>query len=236
MALTKKENIHEDATLITDYSSIASEAIQKLQTNIAFAEPEHPMKVIAVTSSIQSEGKSTLIVNMANIYAFRGAKVCLVNLDLRRPTVHHFYEVPNKVGVQEFVLGEASIDDIIVHTKEGVDIINSGTRTPFPTKILSSEKMPLLFADLRKKYDYVLVDTAPVLLVTDAIICSTYVDGYIYVAAQHISKKKNITAGLKALQSNRVKVIGLVMTQTTDFDGSESTSDSYHYYYKGKND
>ena len=228
-----REHRHiENATIITDYSSIASEAIQKLQTNIDFSGVDKKIKCIGITSSIQSEGKSTLIVNMANIYAFRGAKVCLVNLDLRRPTIHHFYNVKNTIGITEYVQGDAEVDDIIVHTDKKVDIICSGTVTPYPTKILASQRMDALFEELRKRYDYVLVDTTPVLLVTDAMLCSRFVDGYIFVCAQHYSKKKNIKAAVKALRDNNIEIIGLVMTAVTDFDRGTGTYDSYKYYYK----
>jgi capsular exopolysaccharide synthesis family protein len=228
----KSKHNREGIVLIKDFSSVASEAIQKLQTNISFANPEHPFKVIGITSSVQAEGKSTLIANLANVYAFRGAKVCLVNLDLRRPSLHHFYNVPNQFGIAEYVAGDVSIDQLIVHCQGGVDLINAGTLTPFPTKLLSSPKLDELFKALREKYDYVLADTAPTLLVTDATLCSRLVDGYLFVVAQHLSKKKNVKASLDSLESNGVNVIGIVMTQVTDFEGSEMTSDSYHYYYK----
>ncbi|MFA6830303.1 MAG: CpsD/CapB family tyrosine-protein kinase [Bacilli bacterium] len=230
----KKNNQANQVTLIRNYSCIASEAIQKLQTNLSLSDPDHPVKVIGVTSSIQSEGKSTLTANMANIYAFRGAKTIIVSLDLRRPSIHHFYHLENKVGITEYVTGEVSLDDIIVHTEKDVDVINSGTISPFPTKILSSPKLDELFAELRKRYDYILVDSAPVLLVTDATLAARLVDGYIFVAAQHITKKKNIKASVSSLRGNGVNVIGVVVTQATDFEGSDSTTDSYRYYYKKK--
>ena len=230
--MEKKHKHIESAIVITDFSSIASEAIQKLQTNIDFAGGDKKIKTIGITSSIQSEGKSTLIVNMANVYAFRGAKVCLVNLDLRRPTIHHFYGVKNSIGVTEYVQGDASIDDIIMTTDKGVDIICSGAMTPYPTKLLASSRMDELFEELRKRYDYILVDTTPVLLVADAMLCARFVEGYVFVCAQHYSKKKNVKAAINALRENGIEIIGLVMTAVTDFDRGTGAYDSYKYYYK----
>lgn len=216
--------------IITNYESLASDAIQKLQTNIAFASPDNPIKVLAVTSSVQGEGKSSLVVNLANIYAFRGQKVCIVNFDLRRPSIHHFYNLQNKVGIVDYVNGDVdSIDALIKQTDKGVHVINSGSKTPFSTKILESNKLNPLFEELRKRYDIILVDTAPVLLVSDALLCSKYVDGFLFVCAQHVSKKKEVVNSIDTLRRNDIPVIGIVMTRVTEMSEIEG-SKSYYYY------
>jgi len=219
--------------LITDFSSSASEAIQKLQTSISFAFPDNPgPKVIGVVSSVQAEGKSTLAVNLANIYAARGAKVCLVNLDIRRPSIHRFFGIKNDIGIVEYVTGDEPLEKVIRHTAQGVDIINSGSKTPFPTKILSSPKMNEAFDSLKKMgYDYIIADNAPVLLVTDALLTSSYTDGFLFVASQHISKKKDTANGLNILKNAKINVIGIVMTEVTDFRDAGDSSNGYYYYY-----
>ncbi len=228
----KDRNIEDEPKLVASLTVPASEAIQKLQSNIAFAGVGESMRVIGVTSSVQGEGKSTLIANMAYIYTLRGAKVCLVNLDLRRPSLHRFFQMKNTSGVEEYVSGEASLDDIIVHLPNGIDLINAGTRTPFPTKILSSEKMEDLFKEIKAKdYDYILVDTTPSLMLPDAALVAKHLDGYIFVCAQHVSKKKEAKATISALQRNGINIIGVVMTNVTDYRDVDEGYHSHYYYY-----
>lgn len=216
--------------VITDFKSPAAEAIQKLQTNIAFANPDKPIQVLGITSAIQGEGKSTTTVNLANVYALRGLKIVVVNLDIRRPSIHRYYHIQNKVGIVDYVSGDVeSVDDIVVHTPGQVDIINAGSSTPFATKILQSNKLPTLFEELRKRYDMILVDTAPVLLVTDALLCAKFVDAFIFVCAQHISKKKEVADAVKNLRQNGIPVIGTVMTRVTDFTDVSGNKDYYYY-------
>ena len=222
----------DDPKLVASLTVPASEAIQKLQSNIAFAGVGESLRVIGVTSAVQGEGKSTLIANMAYIYAQRGAKVCLVNLDLRRPSLHRFFQVKNTVGVEEYVAGEASLEEIIVHLPNGIDLINSGTRTPFPTKILSSDKMEEFFNEIRKKdYDYILVDTTPSLMLPDASLVAKYIDGYLFICAQHVSKKKEAKATIASLQNNGINIIGVVMTNVTDYRDVDEGYHSHYYYY-----
>ena len=227
-----QRNVEDEPKLVASLTVPASEAIQKLQSNIAFASVGGSMRVIGVTSSVQGEGKSTLITNMAYVYALRGAKVCLVNLDLRRPSLHRFFQVKNTAGVEEFVSGEASLEDITVHLPNGIDLINAGTRTPFPTKILSSEKMGDLFEQIKAKdYDYILIDTTPSLMLPDAALVANHLDGYLFVCAQHVSKKKEAKATIKSLQRNGINIIGVVMTNVTDYRDVDEGYHSHYYYY-----
>ncbi|MEG0034543.1 MAG: CpsD/CapB family tyrosine-protein kinase [Bacilli bacterium] len=230
--MAKIDNNNEtNSPIITDFESIASEAIQKLQTNITFSSFEKKIKIIGVTSSVQGEGKSTLLVNMANIYASKGAKVCVVDLDLRRSNVHHLYNVPNKIGIVEYVTGEANISDIIEHSTTGVDVIPSGSKVPFPTSVLESPKIHALLDELKNMYDYVLVDATPVLVVADATIVSKYLDGYIFATEQNHTKKSNVVESLKILKSSGANIIGIVITKSKEM---EKNKEQYYYYQDTK--
>ena len=222
---------NDESVIVKDFQSPAAEAIQKLQTNIGFASLGHPAKVIGVTSSFQGEGKSTLVCNLANLYAYRGKKTCIVNLDIRRPAIHNLYHVRNRIGIVDYVSGDVdTIDDIIVHAENGVDLINSGSKTPFATNVLESEKLKPVFEELRKRYDFILVDTAPVLMVTDPLLCARYLDGFLFVCAQHFSKKTKVVASVDALKKAGAKVFGIVMTCVTDFSDITGFKESYSYY------
>lgn len=226
----KDDNAHH---IITDFSSRSSEAIQKLEIGIDFGLLKKGPKVIALTSAVQAEGKTTLIVNMANIYAMRGAKVCLVNLDIRRPTIHGFYKLKNSIGVVDYISEDVALDDIINHINNGVDVINSGSITPFPTKILSSPKMHDLFNGLKAKgYDYILVDTPPMLVVSDAIICARHADGVIMVARQYTTKKKDVSNAIKELKDSSANILSIVISEVIDSKDFRDKTGNYYYYYK----
>ncbi len=220
---------HEDSFSIKDFNSPIAESVLKIVTNVTLASKFiHGLKVIGITSAVESEGKSTLSVNLANCFAYQGSKTCLINLDLRKPTLHHFYHLKNQTGITEYVLGEASVDQIINKTAAGVDLINAGTLTPFATKTIGSKKMKELISILRTRYDVILVDLPPVLLVPDSLIVSSFIDSYLLVTAMNYSKKKNVEEVIDTFRENKLSLLGLIMSETT-FDENISQK---NYSYK----
>jgi capsular exopolysaccharide synthesis family protein len=230
----KDNNQELSDNLITDFNSPAAEAMQTFQVNLSLSDFRHPAQVIGVTSAIQGEGKSTFSVNLANTYAFRGAKTVLVNFDIRKPVVHLLYNVKNDVGLTEYVAGDCTLDEIIKTTPQGVDLVNPGTPTPYPTRILDSAKIKDLISELRKRYQFIIVDLPPVLVVTDALLVSKYIDGYVVVAAQKLSKKKNVDETVKILSSGHANVYGIVMTRVTDLGENKHVMDAYQSAFSEK--
>jgi capsular exopolysaccharide synthesis family protein len=226
----KVKRRHEDVGLIADLGSIASENIQKLQTNISFAGIDKPLKVISVTSANQSEGKSTTLGNMAKIYAEKDLKVCVIDLDIRRPSMHHLFGIENKVGIVEYVRGEADLKHII-HKVNGVDVITAGSKTPFPSKIIQSPKLAELIGQLRETYDFVLIDTTPVIAVADALLVSKIIDGFIVVCAQHSTVKTEFKEAIEVLKRANANIIGAVMTMVTEDDAHGEGKYGYGYGY-----
>ena len=138
--MAKKVSIPRE--IYDDTTSIQSEAYQKLQVNLDYASIDEKYKIISCVSSSQGEGKTTTLVNLANIYALKGAKVLVIDLDLRSPTVHRFFKVSNDVGITDFLMDKFSLEDILhKDAKPGVDVITRGSKTPFPSKLLESEKL-----------------------------------------------------------------------------------------------
>lgn len=224
-----------DVSYITDFNSREADAIIRLQTNIDFASLDKKITCYAVTSTQEAEGKTTLSCNLAILYAQKGLKVALVDLDLRQPAINKVFNFKNEIGVVEYVKGDVDSLDDLIHTCEGVDVISAGSHTPFPGKILSSKKMTELIEQLKAKYDYVILDTPPVLVVSDAYLIGKSVDGFLMVAAQHISKKKELVAAIKALQEKQMNVIGISIGMvTTDEDHGKGGYGGYAYGYNQK--
>ncbi len=223
----------ENVGLIADMGSIASENIQKLQTNISFAGIDKPLKVISVTSANPSEGKSTTLGNMAKIYAEKDLKVCVIDLDIRRPSMHHLFGIENKVGIVEYVRGEADLKHII-HKVNGVDVITAGSKTPFPSKIIQSPRLAELIGQLRETYDFVLIDTTPVIAVADALLVSKLIDGFIVVCAQHSTVKTEFREAIEVLKRANANIIGAVMTMVNE-DDSHGEGRYYYGYGYGYN-
>jgi capsular exopolysaccharide synthesis family protein len=223
-----------DTGLIKDFNSPEADAIIRLQTNIDFASMEKKINCYAVTSAQEAEGKTTMSCNLALVYAEKGLKVCVLDLDLRQPAIHKLFHFENKVGLVDYVKGDAELEDII-HSCNGVDIISAGSHTPFPGKILGSVKMKELVEELKKKYDFVIMDTPPILVVSDAYLVGQIVDGFLVVCTQHVSKKKDVAAACKSLEEKRINVLGIAMTMvTTDEDygkGGYGYATKYGYGY-----
>lgn len=223
-----------NAGLIRDFNSPQADAIIRLQTNIDFASVEKKITCFAVTSAQEAEGKTITSCNLALVYAEKGLKVCLLDFDLRQPAIHKVLHLKNNLGIVDYIKGDCEIKDIIQHTGK-VDLITPGSHTPFPSKVLGSEKTAALIEELKKQYDYVIIDTPPVLVVSDAYLIGQIVDGFLLVCSQHISKKKDVVAACRSLEEKRMNILGISMCMvTTDEDqgkGGYGYATKYGYGY-----
>ena len=219
-----------DTGLIHDFDSPEADAIIRLQTNIDFSNLETPVKCYAITSAQEAEGKTTMSCNLALLYAEKGLKVALLDLDLRQPAIHKLFHLENKIGIVEYVKGEVDSLSDIAHTVKGVDVITAGSHTPFPSKVLSSGRMKKLLQELKEEYDYVILDTPPILVVSDAFMVGQDVDGFLIVCSQHISRKKDVVAACNALAEKNIDIIGIAMSMvTTDEDNGKGGYGGYAY-------
>ncbi|MDX2257041.1 MAG: polysaccharide biosynthesis tyrosine autokinase [Pseudanabaenaceae cyanobacterium bins.39] len=203
------------------------ESLGSLALNLRYLGTENMNKAIAFTSSVPSEGKSTLTFNLSIILAALGYKVLLVDADLRKPTIHKLGKLNNRTGLSTILATATPWQDVIKvgSDKENLHVITSGSIPPNPMLLLESAKMTALLQEWRQEYDYVLVDTPPVIGITDAQCLTSKVDAFILVAAMNRSTRSGISKALEVLANARASVAGIIINMI-----GESDSD-YHYGY-----
>ena len=212
---------------IEDPSCPAAEAYRGLRTSIQFMGLDKPIRTLQITSPSAAEGKTTTSANLAVTMAQSGQRVVLVGCDLRRPRIHQFFGIPNNIGFTSVLVGDASLEEALVPVP-GIDhliLLPSGPVPPNPSELLGSQKARELFAQLGEYADVVLLDSPPVLPVTDASVLATNVDGVVLVAAAGISSRHDVTNALDNLERVSAPVAGTILNR--------EEVDSYVYYRYG---
>lgn len=207
--------------------SPTAEAFRTLKTNIQFSNFDSEVKTIVITSPNQGEGKSTIAANLACVVSEGNHKTLLMDCDMRKPRLHRKFMVSNETGLTNLLLGDTSIDDAIQKTEiENLYILTCGTRPPNPASIISSAKMRNLLNALKEQYEYIIIDTPPVLPVTDAQILSTYADGCIIVVSSMETEKETLKKAKELLDNVNTKILGIVLNKI-----DTARKGYYNYYY-----
>ena len=207
--------------------SLTAEAYRSLRTNIQYSSVDKNLKVLSVTSSIPSEGKSTVAANIAISMSEMGKKTLLIDADLRKPTIHKKLKLLNSKGLTEGIVYKLELSEFIQKPLEHFHVMTSGKIPPNPAEIVGSEAMTNLIEQLREIYDHIIIDCPPVLSVTDPLLVSTKVDGTILVVREGKAKSKQVLASFKQLQKVRANVIGTILN-----DSKEMTRNYSNYYYQ----
>lgn len=210
--------------------SIAAEAYRTLRTNIQYSSFDKDIKTILVTSSGPSEGKSITTGNLALTMAQSDKKVLIVDCDLRKPAVHKKFSISNEKGLSNYLIGEVELDDVIVKYSENLYLLTSGTIPPNPAEMLSSKKMKEFLDLMKEKFDTVIIDSPPVLAVTDAQILSTEVEGVLLVAASGQTEKEALIRAKELLLKVKANILGVILTKVPQ-DSGKSYGYTYYYYY-----
>lgn len=205
--------------------SMASEAYKMLRTNIQYSSFDKEIKTIVVTSAQAAEGKSTVSGNLALSFAQIDKKVIIVDCDLRKPSVHKNFKISNLVGLSEVLIGQSVLEKAVQKYNDNFDILCSGKIPPNPSEMLSSSAMATLIENLKDKYDIVVLDSAPLQVVTDAQILSTKVDGTILVIRAQRTSKESVIEAKSLLTKVGANIIGTVLHSV------ENTKGKYYYYY-----
>lgn len=212
---------HEFRPIVTDANPMSpiSEAYRTLRTNLQYAAADRDLQILMVTSAGPKEGKSTTIMNIAVTYAQSERKVILVDADLRKPTAHYSFNLSNQKGLSHVLSGQASLREGVQHSPvPGLDILTSGPIPPNPSELLGTARMDALLEELRQTYDIVLIDTPPVLAVSDAQIVATKCDGVLLVVNARSGKRQYAVKARNALQFVQARIVGVTLNQTSQSD------------------
>lgn len=229
MPLDKERRTHPAIEFEADHSAIA-ESFRRLRTNLQFLSVDNPPREIVITSSIPNEGKSTTAINLALALAEAGHSVVLVDGDMRRPSLAKYLGMVGSVGFSTVLSGRASLAEALQLTRyRGLSLLASGTTPPNPSELLASQVAKNLLLELRSQFDFVVIDSSPLLAVTDAAILSAACDGVLVVARFGQTKREQLAQSILSLQSVGAHVLGAIFAMVP-VRGNNVYGYGYTYY------
>jgi len=222
----------------TSWSKIA-EALRGMRTSILLSSPGAPPKVIMIVSTRPSEGKSSVACLTAITFALNGSKVLLVDADLRRPAIHLRFKLGKGLGLSSVLSGKSTLKESITEWADlpNVHILTSGPVPPLPSELLSSNQMEELLSQARAEYDFVILDTPPVIAVTDASVLGRLVDAAILIIRYNAAQKQVVRRCIDLLERSGTHLLG-VAVNAVDFTApeySEYYGRKYYEYYGERN-
>lgn len=231
MKLKKNKEKKVNKEVYRDSSN--TEIYRELRTNIEFSSFHKNIQVICVTSSNPDEGKTVISSNLSIVSVAKYNKVLLIDCDLRKPSIHKTFDLSNREGLSNLLLEKGiNIENEKYfqkfkdeNTQGELYVLTSGMKVPNPLELLSSDKFKKLIDKLREHFDFIVIDSPPVLLVSDAIPISHVSDGTLFVISAADTNKNHAKLALTQLQRNGVNVIGSVLNKV------ETDKDDYHYNY-----
>lgn len=240
----KPENGHKHKLVTIDQPrSPIAEAYRTLRTAVLFSNVDHKLRTILITSPSPSEGKSTTVANLGVVLAQAGHQVLIVDADFRKPKQKHIFNVrsggyglTNLLVDMDGSLNPEKMVELLIQVNRaavptgqpGLRVITSGPTPPDPADTVGSSKMKLLLDILKTRFDYIIIDSPPLLAVTDSVILSTRADGVFVVAAANMTRRNHLKQALQQLQDvNAPNFTGIILNRLT-----ASSGDYYYYYYR----
>ncbi|MBI4397833.1 MAG: polysaccharide biosynthesis tyrosine autokinase [Candidatus Omnitrophica bacterium] len=217
--------VHEDK-----FASV-SEAFRAIRTALLFSSPDKPLRTLMVSSPNPKEGKTLIACNLAVAIAQSGARVVLVDADMRRPRIHKVFRLKNVQGLSNVLTHTVNPAEFIVKTEvENLSVLLCGPIPPTPSELLGSKRMAQLIEQLRELYDYVVFDSPPFLSVTDPVVLSTQVDGAIIVTRYNKTHRDALLRGIHSFMDVKANLAGIIINDM-NFEQERYRNSSYSYYY-----
>ena len=222
------EGLRKERIIVSEGSSrFGSHGYTRLRDNIIYINSDGNHKVIQIESAMAKEGKTSVAANLAVSLGLTDKKVVVVDLDFRRPRLHRVFKLTKENGIAEYMMGTVDSEHVIKHTQyKNVDLVTRGTEIYNPALILVSDKFKELILKLREKYDFVLLDCAPVLQVSDYIHISKVSDGALFLVAYGRTTKTQVSESVKELRKNNIPILGTMFTM---YDRKKDSRYGYGY-------
>jgi polysaccharide biosynthesis transport protein len=214
-------------------TSVEAENYRSIRAALSVVTDMHKAKVLQITSSEPGDGKTTTAANIALAFAQSGHRVLLVDADLRRPTVHKLFAAPQERGLSELIAGEITFAEAVRPTTvSSLSLITAGSAPLNPSELVASERFGHLVEEFRGQYDYVLIDTPPMLAVSDPCIISKYSDGVLLVVRIHKNRRAVLRRAVDLGNSHNARWLGVVVNGLS-LHGSDGYGYYYYYEYTG---
>ncbi|MBN1547643.1 MAG: polysaccharide biosynthesis tyrosine autokinase [Syntrophaceae bacterium] len=228
-AMDAEGNVESDLMVLKNPKSPISEAYRGLRTGILFSTPDRSPKSILFTSAAASEGKTITCVNIAMVMACAGERTLLVDLDMRRPRMHKSIGLQNDQGMSNILVGDGGWQSLVQETQvPGLYFISSGPIAPNPAELIASGKMQTMIEEWKKSYDRIIIDSAPISAVTDAVLLSRLVDGTVIVTHAGVTSRHIVANTIRQILDVQGRVLGAVLN---DIDTTDDDYYHRHYYY-----
>jgi capsular exopolysaccharide synthesis family protein len=226
--------LYNNAYVLKDPNSAASEALREIRTNLEYIVSPNKSKVILVSSTIPNEGKTAVSANLAAILGMSEKKSVIVSLDMRRPELHHKFGLSNKVGISDVLSGRSKLEDVIWEHEEyeNFNIITSGRVPPNPAELISSSKMKDVLEELKKDYDYVVIDSPPIDFVSDALSLMRKVDITLFVVKSDFSDKSFVKKIDSLTKRLKLENVGFILNSVKDKYLMNAKFDHRYIYYE----
>ena len=230
----KKHSHRAEDLLSKDTPFDVTEAFRNLKASLSVSVPkkEHGVSIM-VTSAYPEDGKTTVTTNLALMFAQSDAKVVLVDADIRKGRIAKYFKRKSSPGLSDCLSGQNSLDDVIHHShiNENLSYITCGTHSPRPYELLESEEMKKLIQELCQRFDYVIIDTPPVLLISDALALAPSTDGGVLVCRHQVSYISDIERAINTLKFAKVNLLGIVVNDYKAPKVSAYGGYKKYYYY-----
>lgn len=214
-------SISDQPLVLLSHHGDAVESFRTIRTNLRFVDVDNPPRQVVITSAVSGEGKSVTACNLALALAQGARNVCLVEADLRRPKTCSYLGINGAIGLTNVVTGQYALDEVLVPWKRGqITVLPAGTTPPDPSQLLGSHAVQDIFARLRERFDFVIIDSPPVLPVSDAAVLSAGSDGAVLVVRQGVTHRDKVASAIEQLQTAHTHLIGTVLSGVREPRGS----------------
>lgn len=230
--MTKIKNRTDKLYVKNNPKSPISESFRFLRTNLNYMNPDRDLKIIGVTSPSQAEGKSTVVANLGKALSLESNKVLIIDTDLRKPKLNRFFGILGDVGLSDYLSREIDYEylEIIKKTgEENLDIITNNAIPPNPVELLNSKKMFKLLNKLRNDYDKIILDTAPIIPVSDTVNLAPNLDGVLIVVKANNTTEELLIKTKDVLTNVNANIIGVILNSYNAKADAQYYSKSYYY-------